>query len=68
MSKPTAPSGEQPAYVSIKRAQILLGDCSRSYIYGLIKRHLLRSANPGGRRRLIEVASVHALLRESTKP
>ena len=56
-----------PTYVSISRAKHEFGGASRSYIYKLISQKLIRSVNPGGRRRLVELASIHALLERGDK-
>ena len=50
-----------PTYITIERTRHELGGCSRSYIYELLAQGVLRSVNPGGRRRLIEFASVKKL-------
>jgi excisionase family DNA binding protein len=56
-----------PTFVTPERARQELGGCSNTYLYELLGKGVLRSVNPGGRRRLIEFASIRELLRETSK-
>jgi len=65
-SAPLTPADE-PRYITPAQARQELGGCSITYLYKLLDTGALRSVNPGGRRRLIELASVRELLRQPSK-
>ena len=52
----------EPEFATIKQARRHLGNCSRSFIYDLIKAGKLESVNPLGRMRLISMESIRRLL------
>jgi excisionase family DNA binding protein len=51
----------EPRWRTVPQAQAELGGCSRSYVYALVRRGLLESVNPGGKRRLISSESIRKL-------